>query len=107
MKNIKSTFVIIVTIIAGSLVGNVSMIYDIVFFSGLIFLLGVVTYFSKKAEEIVSATVEESSLEELNQCLTEAEKSSDLDEKAKNNLIKEIKQKIELKESLIDRENKL
>ena len=107
MKNIKSTFVIIVTIIAGSLVGNVSMIYDIVFFSGLIFLLGVVTYFSKKAEEIVSATVEESSLEELNQCLTEAEKSSDLDEKAKNNLINEIKQKIELKESLIDRENKL
>ena len=99
MKNIKSTLVIILTIIAGSLVGNVSIVYDIVFFSGLIFLLGVVTYFSKKAEKMVSTTVEESSLEELNQCLKDVENSSDLDSKTKNNLIKEIKQKIELKES--------
>jgi len=39
MNKLKSTSILVLTIIAGSLVGNVSIYYDIVFFSGLIFLL--------------------------------------------------------------------
>ena len=95
MNKLKSTSILVLTIIAGSLVGNVSIYYDIVFFSGLIFLLAVVTYFMKKAEQIV----DEGSLEELNQCLKELENSNDLDEKSKQKLIIEIQQKIELKQN--------
>ncbi|WDE95816.1 hypothetical protein PQO03_08820 [Lentisphaera profundi] len=102
MNNIKSKVVIALIIISGSLVGNVSIYYDIIFISGFIFLIGIVTYFMKKAEKIVSETVAEGTIEELNQCLKEIENSEDFDKKTKNNLIKEIKQKIAAKHNTKD-----
>ena len=97
MKKIKSSLVIILIIISGSLVGNVSIYYDIVFFSGLVFLLGVMTYFMKKAESNLAKVVEEGTLEELQDCLKEIEESKDMDDKTRLNLIKEINSKIEIK----------